>query len=210
MANRLELHAGLADPAESAARVQNGYVRSGTGGLARPLLDLKNPSVSCENVPTGAREWTRVPHSSFPRNEGVPVRVRASAFAHLQGFLALQEGLGEGVKGLPEVYLVECSRRKRPFCRLFSSSETSARVSSPVTSSSLESRLNASAAVKESRSRVGFRDRLIRQRQRQRARLGKRRGGSVAAITVARKLAEACWWMLTATNSLLRQAPGSP
>lgn len=33
--------------------------------------------------------------------------------------------------------------------------------------------------------------------ERQRARLGKQRGGSVAAITVARKLAEASWWMLT-------------
>jgi transposase len=32
---------------------------------------------------------------------------------------------------------------------------------------------------------------------RQRARLGKQRGGSVAAITIARKLAEASWWMLT-------------
>jgi len=33
--------------------------------------------------------------------------------------------------------------------------------------------------------------------ERQRARLGRRRGGSVAAITVGRKLAEAIWWMLT-------------
>jgi transposase len=33
--------------------------------------------------------------------------------------------------------------------------------------------------------------------ERQRARLGKQRGGSVAAITIARKLAEASWWMLT-------------
>jgi transposase len=32
---------------------------------------------------------------------------------------------------------------------------------------------------------------------RQRARLGRRRGGSVAAITVGRRLAEAIWWMLT-------------
>jgi transposase len=32
---------------------------------------------------------------------------------------------------------------------------------------------------------------------RQRARLGRQRGGSVAAITIARKLAEASWWMLT-------------
>jgi hypothetical protein len=41
-------------------------------GHARPLLDLKNRSVSSENVPARAREWTRVPYSSFPRNEGVP------------------------------------------------------------------------------------------------------------------------------------------
>jgi transposase len=33
--------------------------------------------------------------------------------------------------------------------------------------------------------------------ERQRARLGRRRGGSVAAITVARRLAEAIWWMLS-------------
>ena len=32
---------------------------------------------------------------------------------------------------------------------------------------------------------------------RQRARLGRQRGGSVAVITIARKLAEASWWMLT-------------
>jgi hypothetical protein len=32
---------------------------------------------------------------------------------------------------------------------------------------------------------------------RQRARLGRQRGGSVAAITIARKLPEASWWVLT-------------
>jgi hypothetical protein len=41
-------------------------------GHARPLLDLKNRSVSSENVPACAREWTPVAHLSFPRNEGVP------------------------------------------------------------------------------------------------------------------------------------------
>jgi transposase len=40
--------------------------------------------------------------------------------------------------------------------------------------------------------------------ERQRARLGRRRGGSVAAITIARKLAEASWWMLT------REQPFAP
>ena len=52
-------------------RVQKGYIRSGTRVHARPLRELKNRSVSRENVPACAREWTRVPHSSFPRNEGV-------------------------------------------------------------------------------------------------------------------------------------------
>jgi Transposase IS116/IS110/IS902 family len=33
--------------------------------------------------------------------------------------------------------------------------------------------------------------------ERHRARLGRQRGGSVAAITVGRRLAEAIWWMLT-------------
>jgi transposase len=33
--------------------------------------------------------------------------------------------------------------------------------------------------------------------ERTRARLGRRRGGTIAAITVARSLAEAIWWMLT-------------
>jgi hypothetical protein len=33
--------------------------------------------------------------------------------------------------------------------------------------------------------------------ERTRARLGRQRGGKVAAIVVARKLAEAIWWMLT-------------
>ena len=52
-------------------RVQNGYIRSGTRRHARPLRELKNRPVSRENVPARAREWTRVPHLSFPRNEGV-------------------------------------------------------------------------------------------------------------------------------------------
>jgi hypothetical protein len=51
--------------------LQNGYVSSGTGGHFRPLLELKNRLVSSENVPARAREWTRVPYLSFPRNEGV-------------------------------------------------------------------------------------------------------------------------------------------
>ena len=46
--------------------------------------------------------------------------------------------------------------------------------------------------------------------ERQRARLGKRRGGSVAAITVARKLAEACWWMLTRDQPFAPAGAGVP
>src|SRR5919106_4437299 len=53
-------------------RVQNGYISPGTGGYARPLVALKNRSVSGGNVPARAREWMPVPHLSFPRNEGVP------------------------------------------------------------------------------------------------------------------------------------------
>jgi len=46
--------------------------------------------------------------------------------------------------------------------------------------------------------------------ERQRARLGKQCGGSAAAITIARKLAEASWWMLTRNRPLCsgrRQGP---
>jgi hypothetical protein len=53
-------------------RVQNGYIRTGTGGHARPLPELMNRSVSGENVPARVREWTRVAHLSFSRNEGIP------------------------------------------------------------------------------------------------------------------------------------------
>jgi hypothetical protein len=52
--------------------VTNGYVSSGTGGHAGPLHQLRNRSVSSESVPARACKWTRVPHLSFPRNEGVP------------------------------------------------------------------------------------------------------------------------------------------
>ena|SRR5215218_195456 len=58
--------------AVSHAWVQNGYVSSSTGGHARPVQEPKNRLISSENVPARAREWTRVPHLSFPRNEGVP------------------------------------------------------------------------------------------------------------------------------------------
>ena len=42
--------------------------------------------------------------------KGSPVRVRASAFCHLQGFLALHRGLSEGLRGPPEVYAAKWSR----------------------------------------------------------------------------------------------------
>jgi hypothetical protein len=54
------------------SRVRNGYVRAGTRGHARPRSDLERALISGEIVRGHARAWTRVLHSSFPRNEGVP------------------------------------------------------------------------------------------------------------------------------------------
>ena len=54
------------------SRVRNGYVSSGTGGHARPLEVSVKALICSENVPASALVWTRVPHSSFSRNEGVP------------------------------------------------------------------------------------------------------------------------------------------
>jgi len=82
---------GSVSPEAGSGRVQNGYVSSGTGGHARPLLAQWKKSVSGENVPGRAREWTRVPHLSFPRNEGVPGSSPGVGFlAHLQGVLSDQ------------------------------------------------------------------------------------------------------------------------
>src|ERR671918_1607154 len=81
-ASRLLLAYGI----DYAARVQNGYVSLGTAGTRVHPKELENGPVSSENVPASARAWTRIPYLSFPRNEGVPVRVRASAFPYLQGF----------------------------------------------------------------------------------------------------------------------------
>jgi hypothetical protein len=53
------------------SRVHNGYVSSGMGGHARPLNMSEIRLICSENVPARAREWARVPHPSFPRNEGV-------------------------------------------------------------------------------------------------------------------------------------------
>ena len=52
-------------------RVQDGYASAGTGGHARPLRKRPNRLISGENVPARALAWTRVPYSSFPRNDGV-------------------------------------------------------------------------------------------------------------------------------------------
>ena len=63
------------DPASSLL-AKRGY-KSGTSARARAgtpvhVRELNNHSTSSGNVPADALAWTRVPHSSFPRNEGVP------------------------------------------------------------------------------------------------------------------------------------------
>jgi len=45
--------------------------------------------------------------------------------------------------------------------------------------------------------------------QRTRARAGRQRGAAVAAITIARKLAEAIWWMLTRKQRFAPAGAGS-
>ena len=50
-------------------RVQNGYLSSGRARASTARVE--ELLVSSENAPARARAWTRVPHSSFPRNEGV-------------------------------------------------------------------------------------------------------------------------------------------
>jgi len=64
-------------------RVQNGYVSACTRGHGCPLHALKKCPVSSKNVSAHAREWTPVPHSSFPRNEGVRgSNPRVGSFIH--------------------------------------------------------------------------------------------------------------------------------
>ena len=76
--------AGLFPVAASAAshrssREMSQWCRAGTKRVRQlgnqrapaPLREPKNRSVSTENVPARAREWTRVPYLSLPRNEGV-------------------------------------------------------------------------------------------------------------------------------------------
>ena len=53
-------------------RVQNGVRQLGHGGHARPLNVSEIRPICSENVPARVPEWTRVPHLSFPANEGVP------------------------------------------------------------------------------------------------------------------------------------------
>ena len=99
-------------------RVQNGYANLDTSGHARPPRELRNRRLSSENVPARARKWTPVPHSSFPRNEGVPVRVRASAFlTYLQGVFSNRVSLHEGPKPRPR----EPRVRRRDLCIWFGS-----------------------------------------------------------------------------------------
>ncbi len=71
------VHTGGSPPASVVPqRYERGYETGASGraqvGTLRPLLELKRRSLSSANVPARAREWTRVPYVSFPRNEGVP------------------------------------------------------------------------------------------------------------------------------------------
>jgi hypothetical protein len=75
------------DYGHGAGQVQNGYVSSGTRGLTRPRHQWTSWPVSSENVPLCARARTRVPYSSFPRNEGVRGSNPRVGFPNdLQGF----------------------------------------------------------------------------------------------------------------------------
>jgi len=88
------------------ARVQNGYVSSGTGGHARPPLDRGNRLFSKESVPGCAREWTRFPHSSFPRNEGVPGLSLDVGFRRFKGRLRAAAAFETAEKFLVYTFLV--------------------------------------------------------------------------------------------------------
>src|SRR6266545_665027 len=46
----------------------------GHGGYTRATASALKRLNSSKNVPARGREWTPVPHSSFPRNEGVQYR----------------------------------------------------------------------------------------------------------------------------------------
>ena len=68
-------------------RVQHGYVSSGTSGHERSLRELKNRSVSSENVPARAPSGRTSPTHPSLVMKGSAVRVRASAYPDLQGSL---------------------------------------------------------------------------------------------------------------------------
>ena len=68
-------------------RVQNGYASPGTGGHRRPPQLSTTRAVSSENVPPHTRGWTPVPHSSFPRNEGVPGSSPGVGFSQPSGLV---------------------------------------------------------------------------------------------------------------------------
>jgi hypothetical protein len=83
-------------PAQDGPVAPDGYktgtVSSGTNGHVRPLRALKNCSVSSENLPARAREWTRVRYSSFPRDEGVPGSSPGVGFLRFAGILCPGHG----------------------------------------------------------------------------------------------------------------------
>jgi hypothetical protein len=65
---------------------------------------------------TGA-DWSG--HRSIPRNEGVPGSSPGVGCLDLQGFLTLDRGLSEGLRGPPEVYVSEVLPGRGHFCRRF-------------------------------------------------------------------------------------------
>jgi hypothetical protein len=81
----------------------SGY-KTGTSARARPGTRVPPPAPSNgrnsrKNVPVDAREWTGVPHSSFPRNEGVPGSSPGVGFLRLPGDAgdaALSQAFGWG------------------------------------------------------------------------------------------------------------------
>jgi hypothetical protein len=106
--------------AEIGSRVQNGYVSPGTGGYARPPQERKNRPVSSNKVSARAREWTRVPYSSFPRNEGVPGSSPGVGFSDLQGFSVWTGALMKGSGVYQRSTLVKGSGERANFAGCFS------------------------------------------------------------------------------------------
>src|ERR687891_1024527 len=91
-------------------RVQNGYVSSGTVGYTRPTADALKGANSSKNVPASARAWTRVPHSSFPRNEGVPGSSPGVGFRLLCRAFFCTDNAGTRSAGTKQVHNLTRSR----------------------------------------------------------------------------------------------------